>query len=88
MCLAVPMKIVEIQDGLAWVEVAGVRRQVSVELLEGPKVGEYVMVHAGYAIERVSEEEAKETLDLIRQVAALGETDERDGLPSRKVPSP
>lgn len=76
MCLAVPMRIVEIQNGLAWVEVAGVRRQVSVELLEDPKVGEFVMVHAGYAIERVSEEEAQETLDLIRQVASLGEEGE------------
>jgi len=72
MCLAVPMQIRRIEMPLATVEVAGVSRQVNVELVDQPKIGDYVVVHAGYAIERLTEEEALETLDLLRQVAELG----------------
>ncbi len=71
MCLAVPMEIIEMSDELAIVEVAGVRRQVNVELVLEPKVGDFVIVHAGYAIEKLSADEAMETLDLLRQVAEL-----------------
>lgn len=71
MCLAVPMEIIELDDALATVEVAGVRRQVNVELVPEPQVGDYVIVHAGYAIEKLSPDEAIETLDLLRQVAEL-----------------
>ncbi len=71
MCLAVPMEIIEIDESLATVEVAGVRRQVNVELIPEPTIGDYVIVHAGYAIEKLSPQEAVETLDLLRQVAEL-----------------
>lgn len=59
MCLAVPLKIVEI-DGLNGVgEVEGLRRRMRLDFIKEPRVGEYVIVHAGFAIERMGEEQAK-----------------------------
>lgn len=75
MCLAVPMEVVQIEDELATVEVAGVRRQINVGLLEDVRIGEFVIVHAGYAIEKLDSKEAEETLDLIRQVASFDDAD-------------
>jgi hydrogenase expression/formation protein HypC len=70
MCLAVPMQIKNVDPPLATVEVAGVRREVNIELLDDVKEQDYVIIHAGYAIEKLHPEEALETLDLLRQVAA------------------
>lgn len=70
MCLAVPAKIVDRNDMMATVEVSGVTRQVSLMLLPGAKVGEYVLIHAGFAIQTVDEEEAKRTLELFEEIAA------------------
>ncbi len=70
MCLAVPAKIVDRNDMMATVEVSGVTRQVSLMLLPGAKVGEYVLIHAGFAIQTVDEEEAKRTLELFKEMAA------------------
>jgi hydrogenase expression/formation protein HypC len=68
MCLAIPAKVVKIQDGKAQVDFGeGVLREVDVSLVE-VKVGEYVLVHAGYAIHGVSREEAEETLRLWREI--------------------
>ena len=59
MCRAVPLKIVEI-DGLNGVgEVEGLRRRMRLDFIKEPRVGEYVIVHAGFAIERLGEEQAK-----------------------------
>ncbi|MGD1148660.1 MAG: HypC/HybG/HupF family hydrogenase formation chaperone [Thermoanaerobaculaceae bacterium] len=69
MCLAVPMKLIERQEALGIAELDGVRREVSLMLQPEAKVGDYVLVHAGYAIGLVDEEEANATLDLLRQVA-------------------
>ena len=55
---------------MATVEVSGVTRQVSLMLLPGAKVGEYVLIHAGFAIQTVDEEEAKRTLELFEEIAA------------------
>jgi hydrogenase expression/formation protein HypC len=66
MCLAVPSKIVKIEDNMATVDVGGVQRTASLLLLEAPKVGDYVIVHAGFAINNINEEDALETLSLIR----------------------
>jgi hydrogenase expression/formation protein HypC len=70
MCLAIPGKVVEIRDGmLATVDVGGVRREVSLVLVDGIEVGDYVIVHVGYALNRLDPEEAEQTLELFRQVA-------------------
>ena len=62
MCLAVPSKIVEIKEALATVDVDGVRREASLLLLEDVKIGDYVILHAGFAISKVDEEVAKQAL--------------------------
>ncbi|MEJ5358620.1 MAG: HypC/HybG/HupF family hydrogenase formation chaperone [Desulfobacterales bacterium] len=70
MCLAIPSRIVEIQDGMAVIDVDGVRRECSLLLLENAAVGDWVIVHAGFAISRIDEEAARETLSLLREAAA------------------
>ena len=69
MCLGIPAKILETGDGTAVVELGGVRREISVMLIENASVGEWVIIHAGFAIERLSEEEAEQTLALFREIA-------------------
>ncbi|TRZ98825.1 MAG: HypC/HybG/HupF family hydrogenase formation chaperone [Deltaproteobacteria bacterium] len=69
MCLAVPAKIMETGDGAAVVELGGVRREISLMLIDDVSVGEWVIVHAGFAIEKLSEEEAEQTLALFREIA-------------------
>ncbi|MEJ7792635.1 MAG: HypC/HybG/HupF family hydrogenase formation chaperone [Gaiellaceae bacterium] len=78
MCLAIPGQIVEIVDAersLARVEVAGVRRNVNVALLpgDGVRAGEWVLIHVGFALSRVDEEEAYATLQLLQQLGAAYE---------------
>lgn len=65
MCLAVPMEVVAINDGVADVEMGGVRRQVRIDICdEKPVVGDFVIVHAGYALRRIDREEGIETIRL------------------------
>jgi hydrogenase expression/formation protein HypC len=71
MCLAVPMRIVSRKDIDAVAEMEGVRRNISLMLLPEAEVNEYVIVHAGFAIERLNEEEAVERIALIRQISSL-----------------
>jgi len=77
MCLAVPMKVVEIEGPIARVEEGGVSRSARIDLVEEVKVGDYVIVHAGIAIERLEPREAQETLRLFEEM--LGQA--RDGRP-------
>ena len=71
MCLAIPSKIVKIENKIATIDVDGVQREASLQLLEAPKVGDYVIVHAGFAINKINEEDAMESLKLLREAAAL-----------------
>ena len=66
MCLAVPMRVVEVKGNTALVEQGGVSKEVRIDFLDGVKPGEYVLIHAGFAIERIRPDEAEETLRLIR----------------------
>ena len=75
MCLAIPSKIVHMQNNMATIDVAGVQRRVSLLLLEAPRVGDWVLVHAGFAIQTIDESVARETLDVMRQAAILAEGD-------------
>jgi hydrogenase expression/formation protein HypC len=68
MCLAIPLKIVEIEGKQATGEVEGVSRRVRVDFVENIKVGDYVIVHAGFAIEKLTEEQALENLKAIKEV--------------------
>jgi hydrogenase expression/formation protein HypC len=76
MCLGIPMKVVEVHGDRGMVEIGGVKREASFQLLENVKIGEYVLVHAGYAINKIDEEEAQETLDLLREIAIEMEKDD------------
>jgi hydrogenase expression/formation protein HypC len=69
MCLAIPSRIVQIHDNMATIDVDGVQRETSLLLLEDAHVGDYVIVHAGFAIQRLDEEAALETLRLLRMAA-------------------
>jgi len=70
MCLAVPARLVEIRESTGLAEFGGVRREVSVMLVPEAKVGDYVLVHAGCAIETLDAAEAAETLRLFAELAA------------------
>jgi hydrogenase expression/formation protein HypC len=65
MCLAVPARIESIEGNEAKVNIAGTYLRTSLDLLDDIKIGDYVLVHAGYAIQKVDEEEAIKTLELI-----------------------
>ncbi|OYT62684.1 MAG: hydrogenase [Thermofilum sp. ex4484_15] len=72
MCLGVPGRIVELKEGFrALVDFGGIRREVDVSLLPGVKVGDYVIIHAGAAISKVSEEDALITLKLWKEIAEV-----------------
>lgn len=76
MCLAIPAKIDTLQDdNLATVDIFGVKRNISIDLTPQARVGDYVLVHAGFAIEIVSEEFAQETIDLIKEFPELIDED-------------
>jgi hydrogenase expression/formation protein HypC len=76
MCLAIPSKIIEIhKDNLATVDTLGARREISLDLMPEPaKVGDYLLIHVGYAIAKLKEAEAKETLMLYEEM--MGNADE------------
>lgn len=63
MCLAIPLKIIEINGNEAVGEAMGMTRSMRVDFIENPQIGEYVIVHAGFAIERLSDRQAAEDLE-------------------------
>jgi len=71
MCLAIPSKITHIEDEMATIDVDGVKRSASLMLLENPAVGDYVIVHAGFAIKKLDEASAMETIRLLKEAAAF-----------------
>ena len=74
MCLAIPAKVVSINENrLATVEILGITREAALDLVPNVAVGDFVLVHAGYAIEVVSEEFAEETLELISEFPELAD---------------
>ncbi len=73
MCLAIPVLIKSIEDKEAEVEIGGIARRISLELTPEAKVGDYAIIHTGYAINILDQEEAEETLRLLEEIAAVGE---------------
>ncbi len=74
MCLAVPAEVVRLlEDDLAIVEISGVRKEISLILLDDVKAGDFVLVHAGFAIEKVDPEEARKTLEVLEEYVHLDE---------------
>lgn len=74
MCLAIPAKVLSVEpDDMALVSVENVRKRISTALLEDVKPGDYVLVHVGYALHKLSEEEAAHTLSLMAEAGFLQE---------------
>lgn len=73
MCLAVPAKVIEKKDMVATVEVEGIRRDISLMLLPEANEGDYILMHAGFAIQVIDEEEAKITIELLKEVLGTNE---------------
>ena len=71
MCLAVPARIVKIVNNLATIDIDGVRKEVGLQLLDDARVGDWVIVHAGFAIHNIDESEAVESLRLLREAVSL-----------------
>ena len=80
MCLAIPARVVELlEDGSAMVDVGGVRKEISLALMDGVAVGDYVIVHVGYALNRLDPEEAAKTLRLFAEIGA-----QASGMPKKE----
>ena len=71
MCLAIPSKVTHIENGMATIDVDGVQRSASLMLLDDVNVGDYVIVHAGFAIQKLDEAAAAESIRLLREAAAF-----------------
>ena len=76
MCLAIPSKITHIENNMATIDVDGVQREASLLLLEDAEIGDYVIVHAGFAIHKIDETAAMETLNFLKEAAAFVERKE------------
>lgn len=88
MCLSIPSKVVEIdENNMATVDTMGVRRQVTLDLIdEEVRVGEYVLIHVGYAMGKISQEEALESLKVYEEIVQMmkeGAIDQEEGVMGR-----
>lgn len=72
MCLGVPMQVKTIEDEVALCEIDGVQREASLMMIDGVEIGDYVLIHAGFAIEKIDEKEAQLTLDALRDALDQG----------------
>jgi len=76
MCLGVPMQVKTISDEMAVCEIDGVQREASLMMIDDVRVGDYVLIHAGFAIEKIDEDEARLTLQALRDALDMGLTPE------------
>ena len=68
MCLAVPLEVIDVKDNLATVSFGNTTREVNLDLLDTVTVGDFIIVHAGFAIEKLDKEEAEKTLALFKEM--------------------
>lgn len=73
MCLAVPLKIISIKGKMGIGELGGVKKKISLMLLDKVKVGDYVLLHAGFAINKLETKEAEELLQLLREMSEVSD---------------
>ncbi|MDD1526625.1 HypC/HybG/HupF family hydrogenase formation chaperone [Bradyrhizobium sp. WBOS7] len=74
MCLAIPAEVTKLlPDEMAIVSIDGVSKEISVALIENLAVGDYVIIHVGYALTRIDPEEARRTLELLRELSLEGQ---------------
>ena len=72
MCLGVPMQVKTIENGMAICEIDGVQRETSLMMLDDVAIGDFVLIHAGFAIEKIDEDEARLTLQALREALDMG----------------
>lgn len=75
MCLAIPGQVVDVRDGAATIDMMGVRRDISLSLTPSARIGDWVLVHAGFAIEVIDAEQAEETIQIVRELDELASED-------------
>jgi len=80
MCLAIPSKIVKIENGMATIDVDGVQRKTSLLLVEDAVVGDYVIVHAGFALHKIDEFAALESLKILKEAASFVDNSSEDNV--------
>ncbi|HOU03214.1 MAG TPA: HypC/HybG/HupF family hydrogenase formation chaperone [Bacteroidales bacterium] len=68
MCLSIPVKIISIKDSIAEVSAGGTIFKAGLQMIEDAKPGDYVLLHAGFAIQKISEEEAEETIRIFKEI--------------------
>jgi hydrogenase expression/formation protein HypC len=68
MCIAVPLEVIEIKGNIARVRFGDSNREVHLDLIDDVKVGDFILVHAGFAIEKLNREEAEKTLSLFKEI--------------------
>ena len=73
MCLGIPVRVMEVDGPSAVVDVGGARREISLLLLDDVIAGDWVILHAGFAIQKLDEEEAEKTLALLRELPGAAE---------------
>jgi len=73
MCLAVPLKIISVEGKMGIGELGGVKKKISLMLLDKVKVGDYVLLHAGFAINKLETKEAEELLQLLREISEVSD---------------
>ena len=82
MCLAIPVRIEELQaDDMAMVDIGGIKKSISIALVDDVAVGDYVILHVGYALNKVDAEEAAKTLELFSELIEFREMEEISQLP-------
>jgi len=88
MCLAIPLRLVSVNGTDAVGEVGGIQREVSIMMTPDVKVGDYVIVHAGFAIQVLDQKEAEENLELLRQIGEAAEQKQDEVRARRKAGKP
>ncbi len=73
MCLSVPAKVLSIKNKMAKVSIGGTEYDASLQMIEGVEVGDYVLLHTGFVIQKISEKEANETVKLLQEVFEKGD---------------
>ncbi len=71
MCLSIPARVESIKDDMAFVSVGGVEYKASLQMIDDVQIGDYILLHTGFAIQKISEEDAMETLKLFEEFEAL-----------------
>jgi hydrogenase expression/formation protein HypC len=84
MCLSIPAKVIAIEGEMATVSVGGTTYKASLQIIEDVNIGDYILVHTGFAIQKLSADDAHETMELLRELEALNrKMEEEEGISDR-----